>query len=423
MLRRSKLTTLVIKKDKNLTVLNNCCIFALAYINEWSMSNVPFKLVYVTPAIYSAGGIERVVTMKASFFAEDYGYDVTIIVTEGKGCDSFFPLSSKVKVVNLEINFEELWTCSFLKKVIVYLRKQRRYKKLLTQELMRICPEITVSTLRREINFLNDIKDGSRKIGELHVNRANYRNFKTEDANWLKNLFARFWSRDLVNHLKKLDKLVVLTEKDREAWVELDNVLSIPNPLSFVPSSVSRMTGKRVICVARYSHEKGIDLLLKAWKEVESQIDDWRLDVFGEGERSPYEQLIDNLGIDRAHCALNGRTTDVEKEYCDSSIFVLSSRFEGFGMVIVEAMACGLPVVAFDCPWGPQAIISDGEDGLLVENGNPSALAQNLIALIKDDGKRKVMSEAALRNVQRFQIEHIAQQWKFLFELINKKDQ
>lgn len=231
------------------------------------------------------------------------------------------------------------------------------------------------------------------KLESLHVNRANYRNFKTEDANWLKNLFARFWSHGLVSHLKKLDKLVVLTEKDREAWVELDNVVSIPNPLSFIPSSVSCMTGKKVICVARYSHEKGIDLLLKAWKEVESQIDDWRLDVFGEGERSPYEQLIDNLGIDRAHCALNGRTTDVEKEYCDSSIFVLSSRFEGFGMVIVEAMACGLPVVAFDCPWGPQAIISDGEDGLLVENGNPSALAQGLIALIKDDGKRKVMSE------------------------------
>jgi glycosyltransferase involved in cell wall biosynthesis len=302
-----------------------------------------------------------------------------------------------------------------MKKVFVYLKKQRQYKKLLTAELMRIHPDITISLLRREINFINEIHDGSKKIGELHVNRANYRNFKTEDSNWLKNLFARFWSHGLVSHLKKLDKLVVLTEKDREAWVELDNVVSIPNPLSFIPSSVSRMTGKRVICVARYSHEKGIDLLLKAWKEVESQIDDWRLDVFGEGERSPYEQLIDNLGIDRANCALNGRTTDVEKEYCNSSVFVLSSRFEGFGMVIVEAMACGLPVVAFDCPWGPQAIISDGEDGLLVENGNPSALAQNLIALIKDDGKRKVMSEAALRNVQRFQIEHIAQQLKKLF--------
>jgi len=379
------------------------------------MAHSPLKLVYITPALYMAGGIERVLTLKANFFAEHFGYDITIILTEGKDRPLFYPLSDKVKVVNLDINFEVLWTCSFIKKVFVYLKKQRQYKKLLTEELMRFHPDITISLLRREINFINEIKDGSKKIGELHVNRANYRNFKTEDANWLKNLFARFWSHGLVSHLKKLDKLVVLTEKDREAWVELDNVVSIPNPLSFVPSSVSRMTGKRVICVARYSHEKGIDLLLKAWKEVESQIDDWRLDVFGEGERSPYEQLIDNLGIDRANCALNGRTTDVEKEYCNSSVFVLSSRFEGFGMVIVEAMACGLPVVAFDCPWGPQAIISDGEDGLLVENGNPSALAQNLIALIKDDGKRKVMSEAALRNVQRFQIEHIAQQWKKLF--------
>ena len=379
------------------------------------MSNAPLKLVYVTPAFYMAGGVERVLTLKANYFAEHFGYDITIVLTERRDKPLFYPLSDKIKVINLDINFEELWYCSFIKKVLVYLKKQRQYKKLLTAELMRIRPDITISLLRREINFINEIHDGSKKIGELHVNRANYRNFKTEEANWLKNLFARFWSRDLVSHLKKLDKLVVLTEKDREAWVELDNVVSIPNPLSFIPSSVSRMTGKRVICVARYSHEKGIDLLLKAWKEVESQIDDWRLDVFGEGERSPYEQLIDNLGIDRAHCALNGRTTDVEKEYCDSSIFVLSSRFEGFGMVIVEAMACGLPVVAFDCPWGPQAIISDGEDGLLVENGNPSALAQNLIALIKDDGKRKVMSEAALRNVQRFQIEHIAQQWKKLF--------
>ena len=387
------------------------------------MSNAPLKLVYVTPALYMAGGVERVLTLKANYFAEHFGYDITIVLTERRDKPLFYPLSDKIKVINLDINFEELWYCSFIKKVLVYLKKQRQYKKLLTAELMRIRPDITISLLRREINFINEIHDGSEKIGELHVNRANYRNFKTEDANWLKNLFARFWSHGLVNHLKKLDKLVVLTEKDREAWGELDNVVSIPNPLSFVPSSASRLTEKRIICVARYSHEKGIDLLLTAWKEVESQIDDWRLDVFGEGERFPYEQLIDNLGIDRARCALNGRTTDVEKEYCNSSVFILSSRFEGFGMVIVEAMACGLPVVAFDCPWGPQAIISDGEDGLLVENGNPSALAQGLIALMKDDGKRKIMSEAALRNVQRFQIEHIAQQWKFLFELINKKDQ
>jgi glycosyltransferase involved in cell wall biosynthesis len=382
------------------------------------MTQPPLKLVYVTPAIYSAGGVERVVTMKASYFAEKYGYDVTIIVTEGNGCDSFFPLSGKVKVVNLEINFEELWTCSFIKKVIVYLKKQRRYKKLLTQELMRICPKITISTLRREINFLNDIRDGSRKIGELHVNRINYRNFKTEKNNIIKNLFANYWSHNLVKHLKRLDCFVVLTEKDRESWKELSHVDVIPDPLPFVPVSVSPMTEKRIISVTRYSHEKGVDLLLKAWAKVEKINQDWRLDIYGNGDNASYEALIDELKIERNRCRLNGRIEDVEREYVRSSLYVLSSRFEGFGMVIVEAMACGLPVVAFDCPWGPRSIIRDGEDGLIVENGNPSALAKGLLRLMNDDIKRKEMAVAAHQNVQRFSIDKIAQQWKRLFDII-----
>ncbi len=380
------------------------------------MTQPPLKLVYVTPAIYSAGGVERVVTMKASYFAEKYGYDVTIIVTEGNGCDSFFPLSGKVKVVNLEINFEELWTCSFIKKVMVYLKKQRRYKKLLTQELMRICPEITISTLRREINFLNDIRDGSRKIGEIHVNRANYRNFKTENSNFVKNLFAKFWSYNLVRHLRKLDKLVVLTEKDREAWAELEQVEVIPDPLSLVPQSVSPLTEKRVIAVARYSHEKGIDLLLHAWAKVEKQCTDWRLDVFGEGDPTPYEQLIDELAIDRYRCRLNGRTKNIEQEYLKSSISVCSSRFEGFGLVIIEAMACGLPVIAFDCPWGPRSIIKNGENGVLVENGNPSLLAKGILLLANNSDLCMRMGISAQQNVQRFSLENVAVQWKQLFE-------
>jgi glycosyltransferase involved in cell wall biosynthesis len=101
-----------------------------------------------------------------------------------------------------------------------------------------------------------------------------------------------------------------------------------------------------------------------------------------------------------------------------SSILVQPSRTEGFGLVIVEAMACGLPVVAFDCPWGPRSIIRDGEDGLIVENGNPSALAKGLLRLMNDDIKRKEMAVAAHQNVQRFSIDKIAQQWKRLFDII-----
>ena len=108
----------------------------------------PLKIVYCTPALYMAGGVERVLTLKANYFAEHFGYDITIILTEGKGKPLFYPLSERIKVINLDIGFEELWTCSFLKKIFIYLKKQCRYKKLLTAELMRLRPDITVSLLR-----------------------------------------------------------------------------------------------------------------------------------------------------------------------------------------------------------------------------------------------------------------------------------
>lgn len=374
------------------------------------------KIVYVTPALYMAGGVERVLTLKANYFAEHFGYDITIILTEGKGNPLFYPLSAKIKVVNLDINFEELWTCSFAKKIFVYLKKQRLFKKALTNELMRLRPDITVSLLRREINFINDIKDGSCKIGELHINRANYRNFNTQNVGVVKRLFAKYWSHSLVAHLRCLDKLVVLTEKDREAWVELNNVVAIPDPLSLYPKEISPLTEKRVIAVARYSHEKGIDLLLKAWSIVEKRVRDWRLEVYGDGNRTPYNQLIEDLHIDGSRCELHGRTDNVEAEYVNSSIFVLSSRFEGFGMVLTEAMACGLPVVSFDCPWGPRSIIANGDDGLLVENGNVAALAEALSKMMADEKLRNSFSEQALKNVQRFRMEQIAERWKNLFE-------
>lgn len=382
------------------------------------MTDKPLKLVYITPSIHSADGAARVLTMKANYFAEHFDYDITILLTEGEGLPFFYHVSDKIKIINYDLNFEQLWNCPFWKKFFIYIRKQIRYKKLIKKELMRIRPDITISLLRREINYLNDIHDGSKKIGEIHVHRDNYRNFKDEKSNFVMHLFAKFWSKQLLNNLKKLDRFVVLTDKDRESWVELDNVVTIPNPSPFMPSIVSPLTEKRVIAVARYSHEKGIDLLLQAWAQVEKRTEEWRLEVFGDGDTTAFNALINKLGVDRSRCLLNGRTNEIEKEYLNSSIAVCSSRFEGFGMVIIEAMACGLPVVAFDCPWGPQSIIKDGEDGLLVENGNVNKLADAIVTLTNDKGKRETFAKKAIQNVKRFQIDKIAEQWIHLFKSI-----
>lgn len=380
------------------------------------MQNRPLKIVYCTPALYMAGGVERVLTLKANYFAEHFGYDITIVLTEGKDKPLFYPLSNKINIVNLDVNFEELWTCSFFKKVFVYLSKQRIFKKRLTAELMHIRPDITVSLLRREINFINDIKDGSKKIGELHINKSNYRNFDKENSNIFKSIFAKLWMRELISKLQQLSCLVVLTEKDKESWRELSNVEAIPNPLPFTTDSISSLSEKRVIAICRYSYEKGIDLLLQAWKKVEDETTEWRLDVYGDGERRPYESMIDSLSIDRNRCSLHGRITDVQEAYKNSSISVCSSRFEGFGLVIIEAMSCGLPVVSFDCPWGPGSIITDGEDGILVENGNVSHFSDALVKIINDTEGRERMAQNAVQNVQRYNIEHIAQSWKRLFD-------
>ena len=382
------------------------------------MASKQYKIVYCTPALYFAGGMERVLTMKANYFADHFGYDITIILTDGEDKPIFYPLSDKVKVINLNIGFEELWTCSFIKKIVIYLKKQYLYKKMLKKELMRIRPDITVSMLRREINFINEIKDGSKKIGEIHINRANFRNFESKDDNLIKKLFAKVWMNDLTNKLKKLDRFVVLTEKDKEAWVELDNVCVIPNPLSFIPQNISKLTEKRVIAVGRYCHEKGYDLLLKAWCIVQNSIADWRLEVFGEGDRSQYEEMISSLNIDRHRCILHGRSSNIQDEFEKSSLAVCSSKFEGFGLVITEAMSCGLPVVSFDCPWGPRAIIHDGEDGLLVENGNVEKLADAIIWMIQHPEMRSKMATKAIENVQRFSIEKIAEKWKSLFDAL-----
>lgn len=388
-------------------------------------ASTKYRIVYCTPALYSAGGVERVVSFKASYFAEQLGYDVTVIVTEGKGRDCYFPLSDKVKVINYELGFEELWRASFLKKVFLYLTKQRRYKRLLKAELLRIRPDFTISMLRREINFLTSLHDGSKKIGELHVNRANYRNFEANDSNVFKRLFAQFWMKSLVSKLKRLDQLVVLTDKSKSSWPELSNVSVIPDPIPMNQGDRSHDSVQnqgpvplihRVVTIGRYAYQKGYDLLLQAWAEVEKHYPDWSLDIYGMGDQTSYRQLMSDLGIDARRCRLNGPVEDVVKTYTDSSVFVLSSRFEGFGLVLVEAMACGLPVVSFDCPAGPDEIITDGVDGLLVPSGDVHALAGKLMTLMADEALRERLGQQARQSVRRYEMAAIATQWKDLFE-------
>ena len=373
------------------------------------------KIVYCTPSLYIAGGIERVLTTKMNYLADKAGYEVWVILTDGKGKNPYFPLSDKIHIVNLDLNFEELWSLGFLKKIFVYLKKQRIYKKKLKEALYEIRPDITVSTLRREINFITSIKDGSRKVGEMHVNRANYRNFEANDTNALKKIFERIWMKSLVGKLKKLDQFVVLTYEDRRNWHELDNVTTIPNPLNVFPTIESNQSARKVIAAGRYCYQKGFDLLLRAWAIVNEKHKDWHLDIYGAGKNVEYKNLVNTLNICQ-NVGINPPTDNIYAKYADASIFVFSSRFEGFGMALLEAMATKLAVVSFACPCGPKDIISDGNDGVLVTNEDIQELADKICYLIENEEERKSMAENAKLKAMQYSVDNIMHRWIRLFE-------
>ncbi|WP_455591528.1 glycosyltransferase family 4 protein [Bacteroides sp.] len=381
----------------------------------------PIKIAYCLPSLYIPGGMERVLTIKANYFADTLGYDVTLILTDGKDKEPFYKLSPKVRIIQLDINFEALWNQPLRKKVLIYLQKQRIYKRKLKEALMFLRPDITVSMLRREINFITSIHDGSVKIGELHVNKDNYRDLNEEgkNTNTLKRILSAFWMWQLNRALRKLNRFVILTHEDRENWKYLNNTTVIPNPLPFFPEEKSDCDAKEVIAVGRYAYQKGFDLLIEAWRIVSEHHPDWNLRIYGGGDRSEFIRLKEKYNLTSLH--LEEQTSNITEQYCKSSIFVLSSRYEGFGMVITEAMACGVPPVSFACPCGPRDIIRNGEDGFLVENGNVRQLAEKIIYLMEHEEERKTMGVRARANVERFRIERVAEQWKDLFESTIKK--
>ncbi len=372
-----------------------------------------YKIVYCTPSLYIPGGVERVLTTKANYFADVLGYDIYIVITDGKGKPPYFELSSKIHIVQLDINFEQLWNRNFLSKIVLYLIKQRIYKKRLTKILFDIKPDFTISLLRREINFITKIKDGSKKIGEIHINKKHFRNFEAEDVNFIKSFISKLWNLQLINKLKKLDKFVVLTEDDKLNWKDLKNVVVIPNPLE-IKNNISLLENKEIVAVGRYSYEKGFDLLIQAWKIVNEQHKDWILNIYGSGNKEYLAPLIKEEDL-ISSVIPHDPSKNIFDIYLQNSIFVCSSRFEGFGMVIAEAMSCGLPAISFDCYYGPRNIISNGIDGLLVRNGDIVGLANSIIELIENKNKRKNMGEAARKNIKRFEINIICQKWEKLF--------
>lgn len=351
------------------------------------------KLLYITNGIAGIGGLERVLSIKASYLADNLGYEVYIITLNEKTDKPFYTFSPKIKFYNVNTKGRG-WAYVF------------SYVKGINEIVNRILPDI-----------ISVCDDGLKGLYvPVWIKKQNASIIYERHASLKLN---QSWIQSFLIKLGGLlyDRVIVLTKYNLTEWIG-NNLKVIPNPLSFIPKEKSKLNQKKIICVGSLSHNKGYDLLIEAWNKIAMEFPDWEINVYGKGEFRLYEEMAQKKGI--MNICFCGPTNNVMEKMLNASLLVLPSRSEGFGMVLIEAMACGLPCVAFDCPCGPRDIIQNWENGLLVPAENIELLSKSIKQLITDKEMLYAMGANACKSIGQFSVENVCQVWNKLFHELKK---
>ena len=362
------------------------------------------RIVYCIPHLYNSGGMERVLTQKVNWLAAHTDYEITIVTTEltpvGQS-DVYFELDERVQVKALGIDFNADYRKPLLSKYIGHARRLRAYKRALINYIRANEIDLCISLGGKEVAFISTLP--CRTMVEFHFAKDHRQQLL--DANhtgWFWHLLGRIRTWQLVRDVRSVEQIIVLTEKDKQDWQQAGcaNVKCIPNPcaLNSRKSKVESRKTKKVLAVGRLHEQKGFDMLLEAWNNVQRDnvqcTKDWTLRIVGEGEqRKKLEEQIRDLHL--SNVVLAGRVENMVEEYAAASLFVLSSRYEGLPLALIEAMWCGVPCVSFDCPHGPAELLED-DRGWLVPAMDVAGLAKQIAYAMSH-------SEEALERAQRAQ--------------------
>lgn len=359
-------------------------------------------------------------TFKMNWLAA-HGYDVTLITYEQGDHPLTFELDPRIRHTDVGVKLWKKSGTNVITRSLSYLRLRRLFRRRVTEAVVASKPDVvvTLTDSYSVLDILQTIPVRARRIVESHVERGSIVKAGDFRGRTFLSAAARLYDRYMSRYVARADALVVLTEADARQWSDVPRVCVITNPLTVSPQRISDVSAPRAIAAGRLEDQKGFDLLIEAWREVHRREPQWQLHIYGNGpDRESLQRQIDEAGLTGV-VTLHAATPDIFLRYAESSIYVLSSRYEGYGLVLAEAMSCGVPCVSFDCPYGPSDIIRNGEDGILVPHLDTAALAEGVLRLAGDDDLRRRMGEAARRNIQRFAPEAIMRQWQTLFEKKN----
>ncbi len=372
------------------------------------------NIVFIYRNFACTGGVERTLVDKANYLSAN-GHHITIVTFDQGAHEFVYPLHPSVEHYELDCRRFTLYQFPIYKRIFKLWQMNRRFVHRWNAFVQRTKPDVVVTTTNSG-DFLREIltaRDKTNMIVESHTA------FIYDMGS--KSIIRKLWLMRYMRIVKRGNMIISLTQGDAQFWKEhgVSRIMVLPNPLTVYPETIDDVEKDpyRIIFVGRFDKVKRIDLLISAFALIAEKYPQWYIDIYGGGDKGFIEQYVDDKLVGRVK--VHKPTQDIFTEYKKSQMLVLCSSYEGFGLVLIEAMSCGIPCVSFDCPYGPQEIIQNYYNGLLAKNGDVKDLAGKMEWLITHPEERHIMGLNAHHYSAKFKKEIVMKDWEKAYCALN----